>query len=271
MTAQSGYVLGRTAAEYARLRMQAKTWEPVTLALLTDAGLAPGMRCLDAGCGPGEAMRLMRRLVGDSGHVTGLDLHAELGAHMLAELRREEGPNLDFVAADLTRGDPVPGAPFDLVFARLLLIHMTDPVAMTRRLGELVRPGGRLVLMDYDLSRLACRPEEPVLARAFAALTACFERGGKHPDCGLRLGGYLTAAGLPKPRGTRVDTFYAPLAVMGPMLRSVLTSLGPAAASLGVATREEMAATLAAIEALEAADAHFALGPLQIGVWTTIG
>jgi ubiquinone/menaquinone biosynthesis C-methylase UbiE len=156
--AEPGYVLGRTETEYQRLRMQAKVWEPATRALLADAGLAPGMRCLDAGCGPGEAMRLMRRAVGDAGHVTGLDLDAGLGAHMLTELRREEGPNLDFVAADLMRGEPVPDAPFDLVLARLLLIHMTDPVGAVRRLASLVRPGGRLVLMDYDLTRLACRP-----------------------------------------------------------------------------------------------------------------
>ena len=68
---EDGYVLPRTEAEYARLRMQAKAWEPVTLTLLQDAGLAPGMSCLDAGCGPGEAMRLMGRIVGPEGHVTG--------------------------------------------------------------------------------------------------------------------------------------------------------------------------------------------------------
>ena len=268
---EDGYVLPRTEAEYARLRMQAKAWEPVTLTLLKDAGLAPGMSCLDAGCGPGEAMRLMGRIVGPSGRVTGLDVDAALGTHMLAEIRREPGPQFDFVALDLTDDAEVPGAPFDLVFARLLLVHMTDPVAMVRRLAALVRPGGRLVLMDYDMSRLACRPEEPAFTRGFAVLTECFHRGGKHADCGLRLAGYLAAAGLPRPRGTRVETFYAPIAVLGPMLRAVLAGLAPAAAALGVATPEEMAATFAEMEAIERADADFALGPLMIGVWTTIG
>jgi SAM-dependent methyltransferase len=192
-----GYVLERTEAEYQRLRAQARFWEPTTRRVLESAGLAPGMRCLDAGCGPGEVMRLMGRIVGPEGDVTGLDIDARLGAHMLAGLRREEGPQFDFVAADLMRGDPVPGAPFDLVFARHLLIHMTDPVAAVWRLAALVRPGGRLVLMDFDLSRLACRPEHPALARAFEIVTACFTRSGKDPDCGLQLVRYLEAAGLP--------------------------------------------------------------------------
>jgi len=148
-TESDGYVLARTEAEYQRLRLQAKAWEPATRALLADAGIAEGMRCLDAGCGPGEAMRLIGRMVGPTGHVTGLDIDAALGAHMLAELHREEGPNFAFVSADLMRGDPVPGAPFDLVYARLLLLHMTDPVGAVRRLASLLRPGGRLVLVEF--------------------------------------------------------------------------------------------------------------------------
>ena len=82
-----GYVLARTAAEYQRLRAQAQFWEPTTRRVLEGAGLAPGMRCLDAGCGPGEVMRLMGRIVGPEGHVAGLDIDAGLGAHMLAEAR----------------------------------------------------------------------------------------------------------------------------------------------------------------------------------------
>ena len=127
---------------------------------------------------------------------------------MLAELHREEGPNFAFVSADLMRGDPVPGAPFDLVYARLLLLHMTDPVGAVRRLASLLRPGGRLVLMDYDLSRLAARPKHPALDRAFALMAEAFSQNGKHADAGLHLGPWIDAAGLPRVRGTRLEGFY---------------------------------------------------------------
>jgi SAM-dependent methyltransferase len=264
-----GYVLERTEAEHQRLRAQAQVWEPTTRRVLESAGLAPGMRCLDAGCGPGEVMRLMGRIVGSEGHVTGLDIDATLGAHMLAELRREEGPQFGFVAADLMRGDAIPGAAFDVVFARHLLIHMTDPVAAVRRLAALARPGGRLVLMDFDLSRLACRPEHPALARAFEIVTACFRRSGKDPDCGLQLAHYLEAAGLPTPAESIAETSFAPIARLGPMVRSVLASLAPAAQALGVAEPAEITGLQAEIAGLEAANRHFALGPLMVGVWTT--
>ena len=268
--AQDGYLLGRSEAEYDRLRRQARIWEPATLRVLEAAGTAPGMRCLDAGCGPGEAMRLIGRLVGSEGHVTGLDVDASLGAQMLARLRHEEGPLFDFVAADLMRGETVAGAPFDLVFARFLLLHMTDPVGAVRRLAALLRPGGTLVLMDFDTTRMACRPEHPAMTRSYGIIEACYARSGKHADCGLRLASYLVDAGLPMPAEATADTYFAPIINRGPTLRAVLSSLGPAAEALGVAAPGEIADLDAQIRGLEAANRHFALGPLLIGTWTTV-
>jgi SAM-dependent methyltransferase len=209
-------------------------------------------------------------MVGPRGHVTGLDIDAALGAHMLGEIRREEGAQFDFVTADLMRGDAVPGAPFDLVFARHLLIHMPDAVEAVRRLAALVRPGGKLVLMDFDLSRMACRPGHPAVERGFEIIGDCFTRSGKDPDCGLQLASYMVAAGLPMPEQAAVETFYARIVGPGPMIRSVLASLGPAARALGVAEPEEIAGIQAQIAILEAANRHFALGPLMVGGWTTV-
>jgi ubiquinone/menaquinone biosynthesis C-methylase UbiE len=44
-----------------------------------------------------------------------------------------------------------PGHPFDLVYARLLLSHMHDPVAMLGKLAAWTRPGGQLLVQDYDV------------------------------------------------------------------------------------------------------------------------
>lgn len=270
MTNSADYVLARTEAEYARLRLQARFWEPATRALLAEAGLAPGMTCLDAGCGPGEVMRLMAGIVGATGHVTGLDADAVLGRHMIADLAREAAGPVSFVAGDVMAAEAIAGAPFDLVFARLLLLHMPDPVAAVRRLAALVRPGGRLVLMDYDMTRLAVRPEAAAPERAFTILTEVFVRTGRFPDMGLRLPSLLADAGLPPPRGTRADASFAPLALLGPMLRSVLASLAGPATAFGVTTATELADVLGGVEALEKAGRHHGLFPLMIGVWTEV-
>ena len=81
------YALGRTPREYQRLRTQARIWESATERLLDQIDVAPGARCLDAGCGPGETMRLLARRVGPDGAVTGIDVDSVLGALVEATLQ----------------------------------------------------------------------------------------------------------------------------------------------------------------------------------------
>jgi ubiquinone/menaquinone biosynthesis C-methylase UbiE len=123
------YVMGRTHAEYERLRRQAAVWEPATARLLDLAGIPAGARCLDVGCGPGETMRLMAERSGPAGRVVGLDIDAGLGA--LAA----EQTGAEFVAADVTKDDDaVPAGGFDVVYGRLILLHTPDPVNVLRRM-----------------------------------------------------------------------------------------------------------------------------------------
>lgn len=83
---QARYALGHSPQEYDRLRTQARVWEDATGKLLDRVGLGPGASCLDAGCGPGETMRLMAERAGPSGRVVGIDTDASLGAMALETL-----------------------------------------------------------------------------------------------------------------------------------------------------------------------------------------
>ena len=264
------YLLEGGQAETGRLRDQARSLAPATERLLRRAGLAGGMRCLDAGCGPGEGMRIMGRIVGPSGQVTGVDMDGATGEQALARLRAEEDAQFAFVEGDVNQLDQVPGAPFDLVFARLLLCHMVDPSTTLRHLAALLRPGGILALMDYDMSRMAVRPEQPAVERGFQILTECFRCSGKDADAGLRLGQYLAAAGLPQPDGYEIEPLFGSMQSIAAKLDSVLASLTGAAAALGVAGLDEVAFVRAEIRACAAAGTYTALGPLAIGVWMTL-
>src|SRR5262249_57343076 len=121
---QAVYALGHTPEEYARLRMQARMWEPATGRLLDQIGLGPGASCLDAGCGPGETMRAMAERVGPAGRVLGIDRDASLGTLAVEMLHGEGHRQCSFREHDLSGAEAVPGGPFDLVYARLLLFHL---------------------------------------------------------------------------------------------------------------------------------------------------
>ena len=94
-----GYALGRTPEEYERLRAQSRVWEAATGRLLDEIGLAPGANCLDAGCGPGETMRMMAQRVGPAGRVLGIDVDAPLGAMAQATLHGRGLPPLPLSGA----------------------------------------------------------------------------------------------------------------------------------------------------------------------------
>lgn len=267
-TATDGYVLGRAPEEYERLRAQARVWEAATGRLLDQVELAPGARCLDAGCGPGEVMRLMAQRVGPSGRVTGIDVDTDLGAQALAALHAAGHHQCAFEAADVESDARVAGAPFDVVYAWLLLFHVDDPVAVLRRLWDFVAPGGHLVVQDYDLRTIDVLPPLESIEEFKRVAVGAFAGAGRDIHTGHRLPVLFASAGLGAPDGTDVAGRLEPLATAGAMIGAVYRSVQPVAESLGLTTRQRSERWVDDLAADAAAHGdHQALWPLMIGAW----
>ncbi len=268
MSAQDDYVLGRSPEEYERLRGQARMWEPETARLLDRSGLGRGARCLDVGCGPGETMRLMAERVGPGGEVTGIDVDAPLGAQALAMLHGAGHLYCRFEAVDVENGAAVPGAPFDLVFARFLLLHVDDPVAVLGRLWDWVAPGGRLVLQDYDLLTGEVVPEIASVEEFRKVALGTFWHAGRDVRVGLHLPKLHVDAGVGAPDGMDAAARVGPLPALASLYEAVYRSLLPAALSLGLTTPAQSDRWFETF-ARESAGAvgHAALWPLLIGTW----
>jgi SAM-dependent methyltransferase len=265
---QDRYALGHTPEEYGRLRAQARVWEAATGRLLDQVGLAPGASCLDAGCGPGETMRLMAQRVGPAGRVVGLDRDAPLGALAQTMLHDAGHRHCEFHPHDLTGPAPVPGAPFDLVYARLLLFHLPERVAVLARLWDAVAPGGHLVVQDYDLRSAAVLPSLDSLDELKRVIAGAFTAAGCDVHAGARLPVLFTQAGLGAPDSTDVAGRLEPLASGLPLFDRTFRSLLPTALAHGITTEARAAATLEAAsrDAARFAD-HQLLWPLLIGAW----
>jgi ubiquinone/menaquinone biosynthesis C-methylase UbiE len=265
---RDGYALGRTPEEYERLRGQARVWEAATGRLLDQVGLATGSSCLDAGCGPGETMRVMAQRTGPAGRVVGIDVDARLGAAALAMLHGAGHRNCRFVAHDLTAGGPIPGAPFDVVYARLLLFHLPQRIAVLARLWDAVAPGGHLVVQDYDVRSASVLPALDSFTELVRILTAAFTAAGCDIHAGARLGQLFTQAGIGNPDGTDVAGRIEPLATGRALLENSFRSVLPAALAHGITTETDAAAALAALDrdAVRFADRPV-LWPLLLGAW----
>ena len=269
MTTQvADYALERTPREYERLRTQARTWEPATAQLLDRIALRAGASCLDAGCGPGETMRLLASRVGPDGEVTGVDVDAALGSVVESSLHADGLRQCRFRAADLTADTPVPGAPYDLVFARLLLFHLPQRVSVLARLWDAVGPGGHLVIQDYDLGVSEVVPAVASATETTRLLVDTFEALGCDVRAGVRLPQLFADAGIGVPEGTDVAGRLEPFGTGYTILEQTLRSVIPVATARGISSEQHIEQTLAALRR-DAADLpdRALLWPLMIGAW----
>jgi ubiquinone/menaquinone biosynthesis C-methylase UbiE len=262
------YVLGNTSEEYQRLRMQALAWEEATRRAITKAKLKPGARCLDVGCGPGEVMRLLAEMSGPESHVTGVDRDETIGTEALATLKAVYGNRFAFHQMDLASDAAVPGSPYDFIFARFVVFHQTDPVALIRKLWNETKPGGALLVMDADIvAPFSTWPQWAVPVRDF--IHATLSGAGLNLETGRMVPEYFEAAGVGACDGLDVSTLLFPGPEVATFMISVATSLLPAALKLGTTTPSAFEVMVAAAKAAGANEKTLMYWPLVVATWKT--
>jgi ubiquinone/menaquinone biosynthesis C-methylase UbiE len=260
------YVLGYDEAEYARLAQQAAALEPATREALTAVGVKTGWRCLDVACGTGAVTRVLGEMVGGTGAVHAVDLDTRHAQATIAKLR-EAGPDIytseDF---DVTGAAAPKGAPYDLVYTRLLICHMRDPVAVLKRLWSFVAPGGVLLVQDFDMGVLHVAPPIAAVEEAFVVLQEVFRSDGKDYRAGASMPHYFMQAAIGAPDGIRIASTLAPSRAVKMMLFGVIRSLGASVARLRIKRAEEMDRLLGDLQQEPPAEAWLRI-PDLISTW----
>jgi SAM-dependent methyltransferase len=182
LLATSGQWSERLAVARQFFAVRAAGWEdrfpddgPAYSQAIAALDLVSGGRVLDAACGTGRALPIMRSAVGSSGTVIGLDLTPEM---LLEAARRGRG--------ELVLGDvdhlPLPDGCLDAVFGAGLIPHLDDPDIGMTELARVTRPGGGLALF-HPVGRAALaarhgRLPDPDDIRAEPAVRALLRRTG---------------------------------------------------------------------------------------------
>lgn len=264
----SAYVLGTASREYERVRRQAQLWWRATERVLDRVDPPPGARCLDAGSGPGVTMRQLAQRVGPEGRVVGVDADELLGVLSIDRLHADGHLQCEFHAHDLLADTPVPGAPYDVVYARLVLFHLPQRVAVLRRLWDAVAPGGHLVVQDYDLSAVGAAPAVPAVDGLMRLLLDAFTVVGCEVRTGSLLPRLFEQAGIGSPDATDVAGRLDPLRDAAWLLEETIRSLLPAAIGHRLVTESDAHAQLARLHDEIIADPeHPVLMPLLLGAW----
>ncbi len=163
-------------AEIKRLHLQATVLIDREVAFLRELGVGAGQRVLDLGCGPGFIAGAIAELVAP-GETVGVDASAELLGIAQAVVAPEHA-NLRFSSGN-AYGTALPDATFDFIYNRLLYQHLSDPLAALREAKRLLRPGGRVCVIDVDDAWLTLEPRSEAFDALVAlAATAQVKNGG---------------------------------------------------------------------------------------------
>jgi SAM-dependent methyltransferase len=113
------------------------------------AGISAGQTIAEIGAGGGRFTFAAARRVGATGRVFTTELDADKRAAIEARAAREGLPQIDVVRADPLETN-LPDACCDVVFMRNVYHHFKEPDAFARSVRRAVRPGGLLVVMDFE-------------------------------------------------------------------------------------------------------------------------
>jgi SAM-dependent methyltransferase len=232
------YVMGRNPAETQRLRAQADLLAPHSAHLFRLAGISPGMRVLDIGCGAGDVSMLLADLVGPTGSVIGVDVDPVVLD--LARTRAAEAglTTVAFVHADLTefRLDE----PVDALVGRLILMHLREPAATVRTLSRLVRSGGVVSFQDYVTSRCRAVPATPLVTSTVRWVVEAMRASGTNPDIGEQIASILFDAGLSVAGAASVEAAGGADSAVPGLFAATARSVFPAALAHGVVAKTDV-------------------------------
>jgi ubiquinone/menaquinone biosynthesis C-methylase UbiE len=238
-SAHPEYVLGHAATELERLIRQAAFFGDLTEHSLKLAGLRPGMKVLDVGCGAGDVSFLAASLVGERGCVTGVDMNAETVALARSRASQAGARNVTFEAGDITK--LAYDRTFDAVIGRLIVLYLGDHVAGMRAFRRYVKPGGVIYFQEFCLPGLSSVPNVPLFDECIRMINETFARAKIELYMGMHLARVFRAAGLPDPQMlgmSRIETGADSPAYV--YMRETMRSLMPLAERTGVATREQV-------------------------------
>lgn len=165
--------------------------DPMTTDRLAQTGVADGWHCLEVGAGGGSVARWLAERVAPSGTVLATDVKPE---HI------DHAPGLQVARHDVVH-DSLPEAAFELIHARLVLLHLPERREVLGRLVRALRPGGWLQLDEFDISYgpalLMPDPTARQLYERFLAAKAeLFEAAGADGAWGQHVPQAMRAAGL---------------------------------------------------------------------------
>src|SRR5215467_14058287 len=190
--ANGSYLLPNSSKETPkRFAALSELFDSGTIHHLEKCGVIRGWQCLEVGGGGGSIATWLAHRVGPTGHVVTTDVDPRF-------LETLQHSNIEVRCHNIA-SDPLPEGAFDLVHARLVLLHIPQREQALERMISALKPAGWLVIEEYDSASMpsdpAVSPGEALL-RTHLAMMRLFEDAGVNRRYGRLLFARLRAHGL---------------------------------------------------------------------------
>jgi ubiquinone/menaquinone biosynthesis C-methylase UbiE len=208
--------------------------------------LAAGLQVLDLGCGIGGATFPIAEVTGPTGLAAGVDISSALIE--VAKRRAGNRPGLEFRVGE-AGAIPYPSACFDVARTERVFLYVPDRLAAIHEMKRVVKPGGRVCLIDTDLDCTAIYSKKPSLTRKLTSVVAA---SLPNPNSGRELPALARQAGL---KNIQTETFAVPSAYE--FLGRVMAGALAKAVEDGIVPRSEVDEWLAEQASLAASGDFF--------------
>jgi ubiquinone/menaquinone biosynthesis C-methylase UbiE len=253
MTAAHTYALLLSDAERARYRLMAERASSEEAQLWQQAGIRPGARVADIGCGPGAMLPTLASAVGPRGAVVGVDADPDAVSAARSNLALCDLDDVDVRQAPADDTGLAAGS-LDVVMMRHVLAHnggREDEIVA--HLATLLAPGGAAYLVDIDATAATLEPTDPDLLDLNDRYLRWHDSRGNDMRAGRHLADRVRRAGLQVEFEHRV-TATMPL---GGGVRPPAWAARAALQGADLATDQDVARWSAALQRIEASATRF--------------
>ena len=176
-------------SEEESFRLDLKTDPKIIEELAIWAGIRPGMRIADLGCGPGKTTYYLNSLAQPGGSAMGVDISQKRIDYAQAHYLEQ---SVEFITGDIRKPLDELGL-FDFILLRFVLEHhLANSFDIVKNASSILKPGGIMCLVDLDHNCLSHYGLSPRLEKSLFGIMSFIEKHANFdPYAGRKLYSYL--------------------------------------------------------------------------------